>query len=133
MVLESKSVRRSTMPPPPSRSKKGMERRRSERLPLGIPIFVRGIDEQGKEFQEFTTAFNISAGGALIATRRYLPDSALISLEIPAAPLPRMTTSPVFVRNLPAHPVTVVHAEQCYLVGVKFSKSRQKLASKGRA
>jgi len=130
MYVETKSVK---VPTPSGRAKKGLERRRSERLPLGIPVFVRGIDQHGKEFQEFTTAFNISAGGALIATRRYLPDSSLISLEIPAAPLPRMTTSPVFVRNLPAHPVTVLHSEQCYLVGVKFAKSLQKLASKGRA
>jgi len=135
MLMEPKTVaRRAVVALPGARVKKtGIERRRSERLPLGIPVFVRGIDERGKEFQEFTTAFNISAGGALIATRRYLPDSAMISLEIPAAPLPRMATSPVFVRNLPAHPVTVVHNEQCYLVGVKFSKSIQKLAGKGRA
>jgi hypothetical protein len=114
------------------RAKKGAERRRSERLPLGIPVFVRGIDEHGKEFQEFTTAFNISSGGALVATRRYLPTSTLISLEIPAAPMPRMPSAPAFVRNLPAQPVTVTHSEQCYLVGLKFPKSLHKLAAKGR-
>lgn len=115
-----------------ARAKKGMERRRSERLPLGIPVFVRGIDERGKEFQEFTTAFNISSGGALVATRRYLPASSLITLEIPSAPLPRMTIAPLFIRNLSAKPVTVTHSEQCYLVGLKFSKSVHKLA-KGKA
>jgi hypothetical protein len=114
------------------RVKKGAERRRSERLPLGIPVFVRGIDDHGKEFQEFTTAFNISSGGALIATKRYLPSSSLISLEIPSAPLPRMATAPVFIRNLPAQPVTVSHNEQCYLVGLKFSKTVHRLA-KGKA
>jgi len=124
--------KRATATTAEGRAKKGAERRRSERLPLGIPVFVRGIDDHGKEFQEFTTAFNISAGGALVATRRYLPASTLISLEIPAAPLPRMATSPVFVRNLPAHPVTVTHSEQCYLVGLKFSKTLQRLA-KGKA
>lgn len=134
MLTEAKSAaKRGVAPLAGGRAKKGSERRRSERLPLGIPVFVRGIDERGKEFQEFTTAFNISAGGALIATRRYLPDSAVISLEIPAAPLPRMSSAPVFVRTLPAQAVTVVHNEQCFLVGLKFSKSVQKLAAKGRA
>jgi hypothetical protein len=126
------SVRRTSVVVTKGRTKKGSERRRSERLPIGIPVFVRGIDELGKEFQEFTTAFNISSGGALVATRRYLPTSTVISLEIPAAPLPRMTTAPAFIRNLPAHAVTVIHSEQCYLVGLKFSKTVHKLA-KGNA
>ncbi|MHB8652813.1 MAG: PilZ domain-containing protein [Terriglobia bacterium] len=110
------------------REKKGAERRRSERLPLGIPVFVRGIDERGKEFQEFTTAFNISSGGALVATKRYLPSSSLISLEIPSAPLPNLEAPPVFIRNLPAQPVMVAHQEHCYLVGLKFSKPLHRLA-----
>jgi len=132
LTAQVSAGKRTIATTPGGRTKKGAERRRSERLPLGIPVFVRGIDDHGKEFQEFTTAFNISSGGALVATRRYLPASTLISLEIPAGPLPRMTTSPVFIRNLPAHPVTVTHNEQCYLVGLKFSKTLQKLA-KGRA
>jgi len=98
------------------------DRRHWERLPLAIPIFVRGSDDQGKEFQEFTTALNISAGGLLIASRRYLPVSSRISLEIPSAPLPPARTGLQSIRNLSAHPVTVTHAEQCYLVGVKFSR-----------
>ena len=114
------------------RAKKGADRRRSERLPIGIPVFIRGIDERGEEFQEFTTAFNISSGGALVATKRYLPTSSLISLEIPSAPLPRTVSAPRFVRNLPASPVTVTHNDRCYLVGLKFSMPLSKLA-KGRA
>jgi len=65
---------------------------------------------------------NISAGGALLATRRYLPVSSRISLEIPTAPLPHAGIGSDFVRSLQARLVTVTHSEQCYLCGLKFSR-----------
>ena len=98
------------------------ERRRWQRLPLAIPVFACGTDEHGKEFREFTTALNISAGGALLAMRRYLPTSSRISLEIPSAPLPRVGISSDFVRNLQAQLVTITHSQQCYLCGLKFAR-----------
>lgn len=98
------------------------ERRRWERLPLAIPVFVCGTDEHGKQFREFTTALNISAGGALLATRRYLPVSSRISLEIPTAPLPRIPVASDLVRSLQGRLVTVTHSQQCYLYGLKFSR-----------
>lgn len=98
----------------------GAERRRWERIPVAIPVFVQGVDSQGKEFREFTTAFNLSAGGLLLATRRYLPTSSRISLEIPSAPLPKMDRVPSPIRKMPGQLVTVTHNEQCYLWGVRF-------------
>jgi len=100
----------------------GAERRQWERLPLAIPVFVCGTDDRGKQFREFTTAMNISAGGALLATRRYLPVSSQISLEIPTAPLPRAGIGSDYVQSLQARLVTVTHSEQCYLCGLKFSR-----------
>ncbi len=67
--------------------KRGSERRRWKRLSIAIPVFVRGVDERGKEFLEFTSALNISAGGALVAVRRYLERSSEVWLEIPSAPM----------------------------------------------
>jgi len=49
-----------------NRKKPEIERRSWPRLPLAIPVFVRSRDEKGKEFLEFATALNVSAGGALI-------------------------------------------------------------------
>jgi hypothetical protein len=37
---------------------------------LAIPVFVRSRDEKGREFLEFATALNISAGGMLVAVMR---------------------------------------------------------------
>ncbi len=99
------------------------ERRKHQRLPLSIPVFVRGIDEIGKEFLDFATALNISAGGILLATRRPLPAGATISLEIPVAPLPPADIAPRSVRNLKAKMVRVTHGQQCHLIGLRFLRA----------
>jgi PilZ domain len=91
------------------------------RLPLAIPVFVRSRDDKGKEFLEFATALNISAGGALVAVRRSLPLSARVSLEIPSAPFAANTALPKAARTLRARTVRVTHAEGYHLVGLKFS------------
>jgi c-di-GMP-binding flagellar brake protein YcgR len=101
---------------------------------LSIPIFVRGVDQDGKEFLEFATALNISAGGILLATRRSLPRSSNLSLEIPVAPLPPNTASPQSIRSLKARLVRITHGERCHLLGLKFHRplhetAKGKLAS----
>src|SRR3989440_12837818 len=93
-----------------NRRKPETERRRWTRLPLAIPVFVRSRDEKGKEFLEFATALNISAGGALVAVRRSLPLSAQVSLEIPSAPLAATAALPRAARTLRARTVRVSHA-----------------------
>ena len=103
-------------------TKAGPERRKYQRLPLSIPVFVRGVDQDGKEFLEFATALNISAGGVLLATRRSLPRSTNLSLEIPVAPLPPNTVSPQSVRTLKARLVRITHDERCHLLGLKFTR-----------
>src|SRR5437588_10220212 len=83
-----------------NRRKPEKERRRWPRLPLAIPVFVRSRDEKGKEFLEFATALNVSAGGALIAVRRALSLVAQVLLEIPSAPLAATTFLPKAARSL---------------------------------
>ena len=65
------------------RSRRVKERRRWPRLPLAIPVFVRGSDGQGKEILEFAAILNVSAGGVLLASRREVLQGSRISLEIP--------------------------------------------------
>lgn len=97
-------------------------RRRWERLPVAIPVFLRVANPDGSEVVEFATALNISAGGALVAVRRPFPDSSKIALEIPSAPIPQTYDLPDSVRNLKARLVRVTHAERCHLLGLKFSR-----------
>jgi hypothetical protein len=98
------------------------DRRKWERIPVAIPVFVRGKDADGKEFREFTTAFNIGGGGVLLATRRYVPRLSTVFLEIPAGPLSGLSMPQKFYRDMMGRAVTVTHTEQCYLCGVKFSR-----------
>jgi len=104
-----------------NRGRPQTERRKWARLPLAVPVFVRGRDRNGKELLEFATALNVSAGGALVAVRRSLPLSAQVLLEIPSAPLASTAVLPKASRNLRARTMWEAHAEDYQLVGVKFS------------
>jgi PilZ domain len=99
------------------------ERRRWPRLPLAIPVFVRSRTESDKEFLEFATALNVSAGGMLVAVRRSIPSAAQISLEIPSAPLAALAAArSTAVRSLRAKVLRTHHGEGFNLVGLKFSR-----------
>src|SRR6267378_1669334 len=98
------------------------EHRKWPRLPLAIPVFVRSRDDKGKEFLEFATALNISAGGALVAVRRALALSAQVSLEIPSAPLATLAGLPRASRNMRAKMLRTSHTEGYHLLGLKFSR-----------
>jgi hypothetical protein len=96
------------------------EHRRWPRLPLAIPVFVRGRVEPFKEFLEFATALNVSAGGMLVATRHPLAPSREVSLEIPSAPLAVSDGLPRSTRTLRAKVMRSERADGYSLVGLKF-------------
>jgi len=96
--------------------------RKWARLQLAIPVFVRTHDENNKDLLEFATAINISAGGALVATRHSLPKSTPISLEIPSAPIGPMHGLAVFHRVIRAKAVWVSHLDDYHLMGLKFTR-----------
>jgi hypothetical protein len=98
------------------------ERRQWPRLPLAIPVFVRSQTEADKEFLEFATALNVSAGGMLVAVRRSIPSSAQVLLEIPSAPLAALAALPRVARSLRARVLRMQHGEGYNLVGLKFSR-----------
>jgi c-di-GMP-binding flagellar brake protein YcgR len=99
-----------------------VERRQWPRLPLAIPVFVRSRGETDKEFLEFATGLNVSAGGMLVAVRRSIPSAAQVLLEIPSAPLAALAALPRVARNLRAKVLRMQHSEGYNLVGLKFSK-----------
>jgi PilZ domain len=98
------------------------ERRKWSRLPLAIPVFVRSRDQQGKEFLEFATALNVSAGGMLVAIRKVLPLLSQIRLEIPSAPVSALAMLPRASRDLRAKALRATPVEGCYLLGLKFTR-----------
>ena len=98
------------------------ERRKWSRLPLAIPVFVRGRDGKGKDSLEFATALNVSAGGMLLAVRRLATEVGQLRLEIPSAPLPAMAALPVVARSLSAKTLRVTPSNGYYLLGLKFRR-----------
>lgn len=95
------------------------DRREWDRLPISIPFFVRGRKSTGEEFLEFATALNLSAGGVLLATRRYLEPGVQISLEVPVA-LVNKAQLPRSVSLLHATVLRCVPDRQYFLLGLQF-------------
>ena len=95
------------------------ERRKWERLPISIPFFMRVSKGNGEESLDFAPALNVSAGGVLLATRRYLDPGTSVKLEIPVALVNKA--------QLP-HSISLLHAEvlrctpdrQYFLLGLQF-------------
>ena len=58
--------------------------RRSPRLRLQVPVFLRATDATGSEFIELTKTLNISATGAYITCTRILRPEQTVHLTIPA-------------------------------------------------
>jgi hypothetical protein len=104
------------------RSLSQKKKRKWARLQLAIPVFVRTRDGNGKESLEFATAINISPGGALVAVRRSLPKSSLISLEIPSSPIGPASGLGNPSGVMQAKAVWVTHLDDYHLLGVKFSR-----------
>jgi PilZ domain len=59
-------------------------KRRSGRIRIQVPVFVRAADASGSEFIELTKTLNISATGACIACSHLLRLDQTVQLTIPA-------------------------------------------------
>jgi hypothetical protein len=98
------------------------ERRRSPRIHVQIPMFVRGVDAAGVEFLDLTKTLDISATGAFLASPRLLRVDQLLNLTIPAPPSPSSTlpaeTPPIQARVRRHRAAGGIH-----LLGVEFLKA----------
>ena len=98
------------------------ERRRSPRIHVQIPMFVRGVDATGVEFLDLTKTLDISATGAFLASPRLLRVDQLLNLTIPAPPSPSSTlpaeTPPIQARVRRHRAAGGIH-----LLGVEFLKA----------
>ena len=91
------------------------------RLPLAIPVFVRWVNGQGREFLEFGTLLNECAGGVLLAIRKPLRRWSRVSLEIPAAPLLKNVKWRRTKRMLQARVIRITYGEAWNLCGLQLS------------
>jgi hypothetical protein len=100
--------------------KSAFERRRSSRIRLQVPMFIRGVDASGDDFLDLTKTLNISSVGAYLASPRPLKSNELISLKIPA---PSPSNSGLVPEPAPAISARVrrsVAAGDVHLVAVEF-------------
>lgn len=100
----------------------GTNKRRYQRLPLAIPIFLKGRDEGGKDFLELTMAVNVSAGGALLVTRRLLPRASKLTLEMPASPIQAFLCSTKSRRSLQGRVIRSSSKDFFNFCAVRFSR-----------
>lgn len=98
------------------------DRRRSQRIHVQIPMFVRGTDAAGLEFLDLTKTLDISATGAYLATARSIRTNQVINLTIPAPSSPSATL-PAETPPIQARVRRHRAAEGFYLVGVEFLKA----------
>ena len=73
----------------------GTPTRRSPRIRLQIPLFLRGVDAHGAEFIELTKTLNISASGACITSSHMLRIDHTVQITIPAPSPPGSGLVPV--------------------------------------
>ncbi len=101
------------------------ERRRSPRIRLQIPMFVRGVDASGSAFLDLTKTFNISSTGAFLASPRAMNSDMVIQLTIPAPPPPPTGYSRVPPETPPiqARIRRHQHDGDVQFIGVEFLKA----------
>jgi hypothetical protein len=97
------------------------ERRRSPRIHVQIPMFIRGTDLTGSEFLDLTKTLDISATGAFLASPRLLRLNQVLNLTIPAPSLPSSTV-PVETPPIQARVRRQFDSGGMHLLGVEFTK-----------
>jgi hypothetical protein len=100
------------------------DRREYYRLPIRVPIFIKGVDRRGEEFFELTHTINVSASGACFITKQDLQLASDLMVSIPAPISPEFGPSEDYDFKFPAK---VVRLENGVLnpnkrVSVRFMK-----------
>ena len=94
--------------------------RRSPRIRLQVPVFLRGQDASGVDFVELTKTLNISASGACIASTHILRPDQVVHLTIPT---PSPASSGLVPNETPPITAKVLRqqvAGELRLFGVEF-------------
>jgi len=59
-----------------------IDRRRTRRFDVAWPVIIRGLDERGQPFQEFSYLQNLSSGGAALESRASLRTGARVEMDV---------------------------------------------------
>ncbi len=98
-----------------------LERRRDRRVPVHLPMLVRGTDCHGERFEERTSSENLCRGGVAFATRYVLDLGSQIEINIPASPSAAETDYSTHGRVVHRRPGK---SDREHIVGVEFTGPR---------
>ena len=100
-----------------------LERRRERRVPVHLPMLVRGTDRTGERFEEHTSSVNLCRGGAAFSTRYALDLGSRLEINIPVSPSAGETESEFSTQGRIVH-VAPGTKERELIVGVEFTGPR---------
>jgi hypothetical protein len=100
-----------------------LERRRERRVPVHLPMMVRGTDRTGEWFEERTFSENLCRGGVSFSTRYVLDMGARIEISIPAAQSAGEPHAEFSTAGRIAH-VKPGNSDRGLIVGVEFTGPR---------
>jgi len=94
--------------------------RRSPRIRLQVPVFLRAADVSGAEFIELTKTLNISSTGACITSVHILRRDQIVHLTIPAPAAASSSLVPSETPPIIARVLRLESAGQMRLFGLEF-------------
>jgi hypothetical protein len=103
-----------------STASQALERRRERRIPVHLPIVVRGTDRTGMPFEERTSSENLCRGGAAFATRHSLDLGGHLEIHIPVLPTSASEDREFSTQGRVVH-VMQGAAENPSIIGVEFT------------
>jgi hypothetical protein len=106
-----------------SASTPALERRRERRVPVHLPIVVRGTDRTGLSFEERTASENLCRGGAAFASRHPLDLGGQLEIHIPVLPTSASEDTEFLTQGRVVH-IKPRSDQHELIVGVEFTGPR---------
>ncbi len=106
-----------------SASTPALERRRERRVPVHLPIVVRGVDLTGTPFEERTSSENLCRGGAAFSTRYPLNLGIHLEIQIPVLPTAAREDTEFSTQGRIVH-IKPGRSQHELIVGVEFTGPR---------
>ena len=100
-----------------------LERRRERRVPVHLPMLVRGTDRLGESFEERTSSVNLCRSGAAFATRFSLDLGSELEINIPVPPVSGETDTEFATQGRVVHFAPGSQSSEL-IVGVMFTGPR---------
>ena len=104
------------------------DKRRSRRVPVNLPVKVRGINAQGVNFEEITHSIDVSSGGVLFLLKQPLSKGMSLQLSLPLPQTLRKGVSSQPVYHTAAIVIRIEPGEvpSVFRIAVKFQNAQAK-------